>query len=224
VEGALTDPALELYAGPAMAAANDNWSDPAGSGSALAAAFARSGAFGLTAGSRDAALLRPLGPGNYTAQVTAPGTVATEGIALVELYEDPDPAAAGRLVNLSARAQVGSGDGILIAGFTLSGNVPRRVLVRGIGPALAGFGVGGVLANPVLSLFRGATRVQQNDDWGGDPTLAAAFTAAGAFALGDAGSRDAALTAVIAPGSYTVQVAGAAGGTGVALIEVYELP
>jgi hypothetical protein len=189
----------------------------------LAAAFARTGAFGLAAGSRDAALLRALSPGGYTAQVTAPGATAADGIALVELYEDQGPAA-GRLVNLSARAQVGSGDGILIAGFTLSGNVPRRVLVRGIGPALAGFGVGGVLANPVLTLFRGAARVRENDDWGGDPALAAAFTAAGAFALGEAGSRDAALTAVIAPGSYTVQVAGAAGGTGVALVEVYELP
>jgi hypothetical protein len=131
---------------------------------------------------------------------------------------------AARLVNLSARAQVGSGDGILIAGFTLSGNVPRRILVRGIGPALAGFGVGGVLANPVLTLFRGAARVQENDDWGGDPALASAFTATGAFALGDAGSRDAAMTAVIAPGSYTVQVAGAGGGTGVALVEIYEIP
>ena len=103
-------------------------------------------------------------------------------------YEDPAGAdTASRVGNLSARAQVGAGEGILIAGFTLSGNVPRRVLVRGIGPALTGFGVAGVLTNPVLTLFRGTNRVRENDDWGGDPALTAAFTAAGAFPLTDTG-------------------------------------
>jgi hypothetical protein len=141
------------------------------------------------------------------------------------LYEDPAGAGAtSRLVNLSARAPVGAGEGLLIAGFTLSGNVPRRVLVRGIGPALTDFGVTGVLTNPVLTLFRGATRVQENDDWGGDPALVAAFAAAGAFPLGDPAGRDAAFTTLLAPGSYTVQVAGSGGGTGVALVELYELP
>ena len=223
VTGTLADPALELYAAGRPEAANDDWG-AGGGGPGLAAAFARAGAFALDPAARDAALLRSLAAGNYTVQVTAPAGAA-EGVALVELYEDPAGAAnASRLVNLSARAQVGSGEGILIAGFTLSGNVPRRVLVRGIGPALAGFGVTGALANPVLTLFRGATRVRENDDWGGDPALGAAFAAAGAFPLGDAAGRDAAFVTVLAPGSYTVQVAGSGGGTGVALVELYELP
>jgi len=223
VAGTLADPALELYAGGRLEATNDDWTS--GGAAGLAAAFARAGAFALDPAGRDAALLRPLAAGNYTAQVTTSAPGGAEGITLVELYEDPAGAAAtSRLVNLSARAQVGSGEGILIAGFTLSGNVPRRVLVRGIGPALAGFGVTGVLTNPVLTLFRGPTRVRENDDWGGDPALTAAFTAAGAFPLTDAGGRDAAFVALLTPGSYTVQVAGSSGGTGVALVELYELP
>ncbi|MEN9813048.1 MAG: hypothetical protein RL479_1734, partial [Verrucomicrobiota bacterium] len=222
VAGALADPALELYAAGRLEAGNDDWA--AGGGSGLAAAFARAGAFALDPAGRDAALLRPLGAGNYTLQVAAPAGAA-EGIALLELYEDPaDSAATNRLVNLSARAQVGAGEGILIAGFTLSGNVPRRVLVRGIGPALTGFGVTGALANPVLTLFRGPTRVQENDDWGGESALVAAFAAAGAFPLNNPAGRDAAFTILLAPGSYTVQVAGSGGGTGVALVELYELP
>jgi hypothetical protein len=223
VAGTLADPALELYAAGRPEATNDDWG-AGGGGTLLAAAFARAGAFALDPAARDAALLQPLGAGNYTVQVTAPGG-ATEGVALVELYEDPaGTSAANRLVNLSARAQVGTGEGILIAGFTLSGNVPRRVLIRGIGPALAGFGVTGALTNPVLTLFRGPTRVQENDDWGGEPALVSAFTAAGAFPLNDAAGRDAAFTTLLAPGSYTVQVAGSGGGTGVALVELYELP
>ena len=223
VAGTLADPALELYAAGRPEATNDDWG-AGGGGTLLAAAFARAGAFALDPAARDAALLRPLGAGNYTVQVTAPGGAA-EGVALVELYEDPaGTSAANRLVNLSARAQVGTGEGILIAGFTLSGNVPRRVLIRGIGPALAGFGVTGALTNPVLTLFRGPTRVQENDDWGGEPALVSAFTAAGAFPLNDPAGRDAAFTTLLAPGSYTVQVAGSGGGTGVALVELYELP
>ena len=63
--------------------------------------------------------------------------------------------------------QVGSGASILIAGFTISGNVPRLVLIRGIGPGLSQFGVTDVLANPILTLFRGPTQIGENDDWGG---------------------------------------------------------
>jgi hypothetical protein len=63
--------------------------------------------------------------------------------------------------------------------------------------------------------------VTENDDWNG--LLASTFSSVGAFAL-DLGSRDAALVAALPPGSYTAQVRGADGGTGEALIEIYELP
>jgi hypothetical protein len=117
-----------------------------------------------------------------------------------------------------------AGDGILIAGFTLSGNVAKRVLIRGVGPSLTQFGVTGTLANPMLAVYRGATVVADNDDWGGGEDLAAAFRSVGAFTLASPTSRDAALLVTLQPGSYTAQLSGVGGTTGVALIEVYELP
>jgi hypothetical protein len=74
-----------------------------------------------------------------------------------------------------------------------------------------------------LDLYRGSTLLQGNDDWGGTTELSAAFGAVGAFAL-PTGSRDAALLVTLPPGSYTAQVSGVTNTTGVALVEIYELP
>ncbi|MBI5769878.1 MAG: right-handed parallel beta-helix repeat-containing protein [Verrucomicrobia bacterium] len=83
VSGAMADPQIALFNGPAQITANDNW----GGGAGLASAFSAVGAFALPAGSRDAALLSGLGPGNYTAQVT--GAAGAGGWVLVEVYEIP---------------------------------------------------------------------------------------------------------------------------------------
>jgi outer membrane protein assembly factor BamB len=222
VTDALSDPLLQLYSGQSVLTTNDNWSNSANGDApiALADAFAVSGAFALRAGSLDAALVRSMNGGNYTAQITgASGT----GIALAEIY-DIAPASGARLVNVSARAQVGTGNNILIAGFNVSGNVPKQVLIRGVGPALSAFGVDGLLANPRLDLYRGTTLLQGNDDWGGGTTLTNVFAQIGAFGLGSASSRDAALLVTLPPGSYTAQVSGVGNTTGVALVEVYEVP
>jgi 7-keto-8-aminopelargonate synthetase-like enzyme len=78
------------------------------------------------------------------------------------------------------------------------------------------------LVDPKLEIYDGAgVKITENDNWAA--TLSATFSAVGAFALG-ADSRDAALLTTLAPGSYTVQVRGADGGTGEALIELYEVP
>jgi hypothetical protein len=114
---------------------------------------------------------------------------------------------------------IGSG---VTAGFVIGGATPRKVLVRAIGPTLASFGVGGVVADPRLALFTGQTQIAANDNWGGDAALSAAFVQVGAFALA-ADSKDAAILVTLDPGSYTAQVSGV-GGTGVALVEVYEVP
>ncbi|MBL9209020.1 MAG: hypothetical protein JNL92_01045, partial [Opitutaceae bacterium] len=106
------------------------------------------------------------------------------------------------------------------------GTNARRVLVRAVGPTLSGFGVGGVLADPVLTVFRGAATFAANDNWQDQVNPAAVATAAlsaGAFAL-PAGSRDSALVLTLEPGAYTLRVAGAGGTSGVALVEVYALP
>jgi hypothetical protein len=158
------------------------------------------------------------------AEATPPVTGETgSGIALAEIY-DTAPSTGARLVNVSARAQVGTGNGILIAGFNVSGNVPRQILIRGVGPSLTAFGVGGVLTNPRLELYRAEGLVQGNDNWGGSATLANAFARVGAFALGSSVSQDAAMLVTLPPGSYTAQVSGVGDTTGVALIEVYEVP
>jgi hypothetical protein len=222
VGGALTDPRLDLYAGQAVLAGNDNW-DAAATPVATQSAV---GAFALTAGSRDAALVRNgLASGSYTVQLTGVG--GATGVALAELY-DLTPAgsvtpATPRLVNISARTQVGAGGDILIAGFNLGGTGTRRLLVRAVGPTLGTFGVTGVLNDPRLEVFAGQASVAVNDNWDAAATPLATQTAVGAFAL-PAGSRDAVLIVNLAPGSYTAQVSGIGGTTGVALVEVYELP
>ena len=222
VTGALTDPRLQLFSGSSVLTVNDNWANPASGdgGLAISDAFAVSGAFALKPEALDAALVRLMNGGSYTAQVTG---ASGSGIALAEIY-DTSPSGGARLVNVSARAQVGTGTGILIAGFNVSGNVPRQILIRGVGPGLSTFGVGSVLANPRLDLYRGSTLLQSNDDWGGTAAFTAAFAQVGAFALGGTSSRDAALLVTLPPGSYTAQVSGVGNTTGVALVEVYELP
>lgn len=230
VGDALVNPRLQIFDSTGtVVLENDDWS-----GTDTAAAFAQVSAFALAPGSRDAALLATLAPGSYTMQITA-GTET--GTALAEVYDaSADPGAeTQRLVNISTRGMVEAGDGVLIGGFVVRGSTPKKVLVRGIGPRLAGFGVTGALADPRLAVFSGQTVVAQNDNWstptpvgaGQTPAtateLAAVAQTVGAFALG-AGSLDAAVLVTLAPGAYTAQVAGAGTTTGVALVEIYEAP
>ncbi|MBI5766349.1 MAG: PQQ-binding-like beta-propeller repeat protein [Verrucomicrobia bacterium] len=228
VTGALADPQITLLNADSNATvdSNDNWSGLP----AIGVAAATVGAFPLDAASRDAALVRSLPAASYTVQIAGSGN--SSGIVLAEIYDaDPTPAGAqtfaavSRLANVSARAQVGTGTGLLIAGFALNGNVPKRILLRGIGPSLAQFGVTGTLANPLLQVFDSKqSLVTSNDDWGGSADLTAAFRSVSAFNLTGTTSRDAALIATLAPGSYTAQISGVAGTTGIALVEVYEVP
>ncbi len=229
VGNALVDPVLTLYRGAAQLSANDNWEDNA-SRALVVEKSGQAGAFTLGAGGKDAVILTTLSPGSYTAQVTAAAGTSSAGVALVEVYDvdiAADAAATGRrLVNLSTRGQVGTGGDIMIAGLVVSGTENKRVLIRGIGPALAAFGVGGALSDPVVTLLRGSTPVATNDDWSAQTGAAEIVTAtqqAGGFALA-AGSNDAALLMTLTPGAYTVQLSGFNNATGVGLIEAYELP
>ncbi len=221
VGGVLADPIITAFQGAAQVAQNDDW----GGGFD----FGTVGAFGFaTATPRDAALYNvSAAAGSYSLQIT--GKNNGTGIALAEIY-DATPVAlftatTPRLVNVSARTQVGTGDNVLIAGFVVGGTSPVRVLVRATGPTLASFGVSGTLANPRLELFNAsAAKIAENDDWAGTAELKAAFSSVGAFAFANDASRDAALTAILPPGNYTAQISGVGGTTGVALVEVYELP
>jgi len=227
--GVLADPVLALQrADGATIATNDDWERGADV-PALAAAAASSGAFALPAGSRDAALLAtlPSATGGYTVNVT--GKAGATGVVLVEVYEAEraGSGAAARLVNLSTRGQALGGDGALIPGFVLAGAGPARVLVRGVGPTLGGFGLAGTVAEPVLRVFStSGEALFENRGWSqawNVAELTAAFAAAGAFGFAS-DSRDAALLLTLPPGAYTAQLADQTGRPGLGLVEVYAVP
>jgi hypothetical protein len=131
---------------------------------------------------------------------------------------------------VSARTQVGTADGILIAGFVIGGTTPCTVLVRGIGPTLGDYGVAGALANPQLTLYQTIngtnTQVGYNDDWGqasNAATIATKSSQVGAFSLSQT-SKDSVILVTLQPGVYSAQVSGVGNTTGVALVEIYEVP
>jgi cytochrome c peroxidase len=130
-----------------------------------------------------------------------------------------------RLINISARARVATGENIAIAGFVIGGVEAKPVLIRAVGPTLATFGVTGALAAPRLDVLRGNILVATNSGVArasNATAIAAAARQAGAFALGTSGA-DAAIVTTLHPGAYTAQVSSATGVAGVALVEIYDL-
>jgi hypothetical protein len=221
VSSALNDSRLDVFQGSTKILSSDNWGSEPGA-NAVAAAAARLGSFNLSVSSKDAALLATLNPGTYTAQVGS--TDGSTGVTLVEVYDASqvvDPAYP-KLVDISTRGQVGTGDETLIAGISITGNAPKRVLIRGIGPSLSPFGVSGTLSDPVLTVLSGSTVVAQNDDWVNTSEIISTTNAVGAFGL-TPNSKDSCLLITLSPGTYTAQVSGKNGATGIALIEVYEV-
>ena len=226
VADALPNPALTIFNRDGVPVAeNDDWN------AADAPSFAAVGAFALSPNSKDAAIVTTLAPGSYTARVRSVGD--TSGIAIVEVYEVGT--AGGKFINLSTLAQVGGSAGVLTPGFVITpGGGNRKLLIRAAGPALAQLNVQGFLPNPSLTLTRidttPATIIATNDNWGSPvgagtasgTTLAAVFEANGAFSF-PPGSADAALLVDLPPGNYTVQTTDASGGSGLAIVELYDL-
>ncbi|HVU35039.1 MAG TPA: sialidase family protein [Opitutaceae bacterium] len=193
-----------------------------------AATAVQVGAFPFPSGGADVALVQTVGVGSYTA--IASDSSGAAGSTLVEAYDaDPSPGAptGPRLVNLSTRGTIGTGDAAqLTAGFVVTGSEPRRVLIRAVGPTLVGFNVGGFLPDPLLTLYRSgsSTPIASNDDWeigGSSAVIAATAQRLGAFPFNPA-SLDAALLVTLSPGAYTAVVSGVNGATGIALVEAYD--
>jgi hypothetical protein len=220
VPGTLDDPKLELFAGSTKTGENDNW----GGSPTVANAMAAVGAFAyLGPTSRDATSALSVASGDNSVKVSAAGSGT--GAVIAEIYDatpaDSFTSATPRLLNVSVLKPLGAG---FTVGFVVGGNVPKNVLVRAIGPTLGtAFLLGGVVSDPQLTLFSGQTVIGANDNWGGGAPLTSAFASVGAFVLPPA-SRDAAVTAALSPGNYTVQVSGVGGATGTILVEIYELP
>ncbi|MBE2214213.1 MAG: hypothetical protein IAE82_10110 [Opitutaceae bacterium] len=217
----LGDPRIELFRGSASLGSNDDWG-ASPEAAAIRAAASACGAFALTEGGRDAALLVTLDPGAYTVHVRGPA--GTDAVAMFEAY-DVTETSGSRLANLSTRLRLGVGERAAIPGLIVDGATRRTFLLRAVGPGLAERGVAGTLADPTLTLIEGRTAVASNDDWGrpdGGTTLDHMAREVGAFAL-TAGSRDAALLVTLDPGAYTVVTGSASGEDGVVLVEVYEI-
>jgi hypothetical protein len=135
------------------------------------------------------------------------------------------PSGTGYLINISARAFVGSASNILIGGFYIVGSTSRTVLIQAIGPALSAEGVSGVLQHPALTIHdsTGAT-IYSNTGWGSSQVLLNAAAAAYAQPVLQADSADSEVLLTLPPGGYTAEISGADGGTGVALCAIYQLP
>jgi hypothetical protein len=129
-----------------------------------------------------------------------------------------------RLVDLSTRGMISDSDA-LTAGVVVGGTAATKLLVRAVGPGLTTFGVNGNVARPRLTVYSNGISIGTNAGWESAPQsaqMAAAANATGAFSLAT-GSADSALLLTVAPGSYTAEVTGI-GSSGVALVEIYEVP
>lgn len=128
-----------------------------------------------------------------------------------------DPVPPAQLANISTRLRVGQDENVLIGGFIITGNDPKRVIFRGIGPSLAAF-FPDSLANPTLDLFQGSTLLASNDDWKTDQR--AEIEATGIPPTND---FESAIVRTLAPGSYTAVLRGLGNTTGIGIVEAYDL-
>jgi hypothetical protein len=211
VPGVLADPVLELHGpGTFVTIINNNWRDTQ---------EAEIQATGIPpTDNLESAIVVTLAPGAYTA--IERGNENTLGVGLIEIY-DLNQGADSKLANLSTRAFVSIGDNIVIAGFLLSDNVTTdRIVVRGLGPSLAGLGVPTPLADPTLELrdANGALLVA-NNDWQDNAVQASELIAAG---LAPSNPLESGISATLPPGLYTALLAGLNNGTGVGLVEIYD--
>jgi phospholipase/lecithinase/hemolysin len=150
-----------------------------------------------------------------------PTTAAHFRIAKTAFDAMTTPAAApSKALNISTRMFVDTGERVSIAGFIVTGDIAKKILIRGIGPSLVANGVPAPLSNPTLTLFDSAGNVDKaNDDWKNSPDPAEIMSSG----LAPTDDRESAIIATVAPGVHTAQLAGKDGGTGNGVIEVYDL-
>jgi hypothetical protein len=227
VPNVLADPTLELHDGTgALIASNDNWVTTIIGGIITANQARDILASGHAPGDpRESAIIADLPAGNYTAIVR--GVNNTTGVALVEVY-DLSPETHSILGNISTRSFVQTGDDVMIGGFIVAGNEPKKVILRAIGPDLTHYGVPNALADPTLELHdRTGALIASNDNW--QSTIIGGIITSdqrsdirnSGYAPGD--GRESAIIAELPPGNYTAIVRGVNNTTGVALVEVDDL-
>jgi phosphoesterase family protein len=129
-----------------------------------------------------------------------------------------DTSGPARLINISARLQVQTADNVMIAGFIITGSLPKKVIIRGLGPSLVGFGIFGVLTDPLLELHKPDGSVVINDNW--EATQASEIQATG---IAPVNNLESAMVVTLTPGAYTAILRGADNGVGIGLVDVYDL-
>ncbi|HEY2711371.1 MAG TPA: aryl-sulfate sulfotransferase [Chthoniobacterales bacterium] len=211
LSGTVTDPLLTIHdSSGAVVATNDNWqSDPSAD---------QLTADGLApTNTSEAATIQSLAPGYYT--VVASSVDGTAGIGLVEVY-DLSPGSGSVLANLSTRGFVGNSDQALISGFIEGQESNGTIIVRGLGPSLGSAGLTGFLTNPLLTVYDSTgTAIATNDDWGSGTNTPDLVS----NGLAPADDSESALVLHPPAGNYTAIVTGADGGTGLSLVEIYDL-
>ena len=167
-------------------------------------------------------LLGETGLGVKPARVTVASAtrelfVSAELDGVISVFRAAGTAPSDLFANISTRAQVGTGDNALIGGFIITGNQPKTVIVRAIGPSLP---LAGALADPVIEVHGSSGELlATNDNWK-DATTKQEIINSG---LAPANDLESALWGVIEPGAYTVVVRGKNNATGIGLFEVYDL-
>jgi hypothetical protein len=208
VTNPLQDPVLELHDSTGAVTVNDNWR------SSQETEIQQTGL--APSDNRESAIIATLPPGNSTAVIK--GSANGTGIGVVEVY-DLQPAV-GQLGNLSVRANIGTGDNILIAGLIIGAGEPRRTVFRGIGPELKSFGVPTALDDTTIELRdSNGVLIGANDNWK-DAANASELSATGLAPTIDAES---AVLVTLGPGHYTSIVRGANNSSGIGLAEAYKL-
>jgi hypothetical protein len=207
------DPTLELRDGAgSLIFANDDWQENPSQAAQLTS-------LGLALQNpKESAIVASLAPANYTAILA--GKNGGTGVGLMEVYGTGSGTDA-QLANISTRGFVLSGNNVMIGGFILGGGTNTRVVVRGIGPSLAQFGLSPVVADPTLELHDGnGALLIVNDNWQDDPASASQLTANG---LAPQNSLESGIFASLPPGAFTAVLAGKNSGTGIGLVEIYNL-
>jgi hypothetical protein len=211
VPNVLADPVLELRdSAGILVASNDDWQDSQGS------QIQQSGIAPTNA--LESAILKTLEPGSYTAVVS--GYDGGQGNGLIEAYEMD--ANSTRMVNISTRGRVGTADEPMIGGLIVQGGVTKKVIIRALGPSLAGGSspIVGILADPILELRDGSGNLLAvNDDWGSSTQVTDIL----ATTIPPVNARESAVVANLNAGNYTAIVRGVDNTSGVALVEVFDL-
>ena len=211
----LADPVLQLKSGLTTIAQNDNWQVQDNPADVQAIQDAGRAPDDIL----EAAIYKCLDPGAYTALVT--GFNNSTGVGMVAIYDADD--GSSYLKNIATRSWVGTDHAISIAGFVVTGDTPKQILVRGLGPSMESkFPPDSpLLLDPQLRLYQGATLIETNDDWG-DASNAAEIGAL-PEPLPPTDAREPAILMTLEPGLYTAHLLGVDGTTGIGNVAVYDL-